>query len=154
MMARLLLLAGAAAGKELSFGRDGVELFRRVFDAADLARLRTAWDSVEANETIESEALEQGCVAAVGRTQRDGARRTVVAARLDRSVQGGALGPIRWDEPLVDGRRRLVESGYLAQTDLALEHDREIGAARQRALYKALLLYICAALSTRELCGL
>lgn len=109
MMARLLLLAGAAAGKELSFGRDGVELFRRVFDAADLARLRTAWDAVEANETIESEALEQGCVAAVARTQRDGARRTVVAARLDRSVQGDTRGPIRWDEPLVDGQRRPVE---------------------------------------------
>ena len=109
MMARLLLLAGAAAGKELVFGRDGVELFRRVFDASDLARLRTAWDAVEANETIENEALVQGCVAAVGRTQRDGARRTIVAMRLDRSVQGDALHPIQWDEPLVDGRRRLVE---------------------------------------------
>ena len=32
MMRLLLLLAAATRAKELSFGRDGVELFRRVFD--------------------------------------------------------------------------------------------------------------------------
>ena len=69
MMRLLLLLAAATRAKELSFGRDGVELFRRVFDEDALERLRRAWDAVEANETeVQSEVLEEGCVAAVART--------------------------------------------------------------------------------------
>ena len=69
MMRLLLLLAAATRAKELSFGRDGVELFRRVFDKDALERLRRAWDAVEANETmVQSEVLEEGCVKAVART--------------------------------------------------------------------------------------
>jgi hypothetical protein len=69
MMRLLLLLAAAVRAKELSFSRDGVELFRRVFDEDALERLRRAWDAVEANETVvQSEVLEEGCVAAVART--------------------------------------------------------------------------------------
>ena len=45
-MRLLLLLAAATRAKELSFGRDGVELFRRVFDEDALERLRRAWDAV------------------------------------------------------------------------------------------------------------
>lgn len=112
MMRLLLLLAAATRAKELSFGRDGVELFRRVFDEDALERLRRAWDAVEANETmVQSEVLEEGCVEAVARTTAasDPGHRVVIAARLDRSVAGDARGPVRWDEPLVDGQRRLVE---------------------------------------------
>jgi len=108
----LLLLAAATRAKELSFSRDGVELFRRVFDEDALEKLRRAWDAVEANETVvQSEVLEEGCVEAVARTTaaRDPGQRVILAARLDRSVAGDARGPVRWDEPLVDGERRLVE---------------------------------------------
>ena len=103
MMRLLLLLAAATRAKELSFGRDGVELFRRVFDEDALERLRRAWDAVEANETmVQSEVLEEGCVEAVARTTAasDPGHRVVIAARLDRLVAGDARGPVRWDEPV------------------------------------------------------
>ena len=63
-MRLLLLLAAATRAKELSFGRDGVELFRRVFDEDALEKLRRAWDAVEANETVvQSDVLiGAGCV--------------------------------------------------------------------------------------------
>ena len=112
MVRLLLLLAAATRAKELSFSRDGVELFRRVFDEDALEKLRRAWDAVEANETVvQSEVLEEGCVEAVARTTaaRDPGHRIILAARLDRSMEGDARGPVRWDEPLVDGERRLVE---------------------------------------------
>ena len=89
----LLLLAAATRAKELSFSRDGVELFRRVFDEDALEKLRRAWDAVEANETVvQSEVLEEGCVEAVARTTaaRDPGQRVILAARLDRSVAGDA----------------------------------------------------------------
>ena len=81
---------GRYAGQGLSFDRDGVELFRRVFDEDALEKLRRAWDAVEANETVvQSEVLEEGCVEAVARTTaaRDPGHR-IAAPR-------GSIGPSR-----------------------------------------------------------
>ena len=125
MMRLLVLLAAATRAKELSFRRDGVELFRRVFDEDALEKLRRAWDAVEANETVvQSDVLEEGCVTAVARTT---AARDPGAARRPRRRARKRRAWIVWiDDHDASQRRTHVPAGPVDRPRAAPT----VGAAR------------------------